>query len=201
MRLFFSAASPYVRKVRIVAIETGLDDTIELVPVDVWDESTDLRAHNPLAKVPALAIDGGPTLFDSAVICEYLDAQGTGAKVIPADGPARWAALRRQALADGVLDACVLARLEAVFRTPEQRSQRWVDRQALAITSALDRLEAEADELGEPPTIGEIAAACALGYRDFRFAGVDWRTTRPRLAAWYEAFRKRPSMRQTEPQG
>ena len=100
-----------------------------------------------------------------------------------------------------MLDACVLERLEAVFRTPEQRSQRWVDRQALAITSALDRLEAEADELGEPPTIGEIAAACALGYRDFRFADVDWRTTRPRLAAWYEAFRKRPSMRQTEPQG
>ena len=201
MRLFFSAASPYVRKVRIGAIETGHGNAIELVPTDVWDEAGELRAHNPLGRVPALAIDGGPTLIDSPVICEYLDAHSTEAELFPPAGAARWAALRLQALADGILDASVLLRLEGVFRTPEQRSQRWIDRQNLAVTAALDALETEADRLRSPPTIGEIAVACALGYRDFRFADADWRSTRPRLAAWYAAFRERPSMRQTEPTG
>lgn len=201
MRLYASAASPYVRKVRVVADEVGLAERIELVPIDVWDEAAGVRRHNPLAKIPALQVDDGLTLFDSRVICEFLDATSVGPKVIPTAGDARWRALRWQAMADGILDASVSARLENVFRAPEARSQQWIDRQNLAVEAALDQLESEWAAAGEQPAIGEIAVGCALGYRDFRFAETDWRATRPRLADWFGTFRERASMRETAPTG
>ncbi len=201
MRLFYSTASPYARKVRVVAFETGFADAIEVVATDVWNEAGDLRHHNPLGKVPTLTIDDGPALFDSRVICEYLDAHSTAAKVIPGDGPARWRALRLQALADGILDASVLLRQEATFRKTKERSQRWIDRQDLAVAKALDQLETDVGDFSAAPTIGELAVGCALGYRDFRFGDDDWRAGRPLLASWYASFRERPSMRETEPEG
>jgi len=198
MQLRHSPASPYVRKVMVTAIETGLESRIEVVPTDVWSADTDIGAVNPLGKVPTLTTDDGEILYDSPVICAYLDSLHDGAKLLPAAGAADWRAQRQQALADGLLDAAVLVRLEA-RRPPEQQSPAWRDRQQAVVDRALDRLEADAEALEGPVTIGQIAVGCALGYLDFRFADDGWRRDRPRLAAWYEAFAKRPSMRATVP--
>lgn len=198
MQLRHSPASPYVRKVMVTAIETGLESRIEVVPTDVWSADTDIGAVNPLGKVPTLTTDDGEILYDSPVICAYLDSLHDGAKLLPAAGAAHWRAQRQQALADGLLDAAVLVRLEA-RRPPEQQSPAWRDRQQAVVNRALDQLEADAEALEGPVTIGQIAVGCALGYLDFRFADDGWRRDRPRLAAWYEAFAKRPSMRATVP--
>lgn len=198
MQLRHSPASPYVRKVMVTAIETGLESRIEVVPTDVWSADTDIGAVNPLGKVPTLTTDDGEILYDSPVICAYLDSLHDGAKLLPAAGAADWRAQRQQALADGLLDAAVLVRLEA-RRPPEQQSPAWRDRQQAVVNRALDQLEADAEALEGPVTIGQIAVGCALGYLDFRFADDGWRRDRPRLAAWYEAFAKRPSMRATVP--
>lgn len=198
MKLRYSPTSPYVRKVMIVAIETGLIGKIEQQPTNVWSADTDIGKQNPLGKVPTLATDDGVVLFDSPVICEYLDSLHGGAKLFPPAGPARWKALRQQAIADGVLDASVLARLEA-NRPQERVSQDWIIRQKRAVARAMDTLEAEAGELGGAMTIGQIAVGCACGYLDLRFAADRWRQTRPKLAAWYETMAKRKSFLDTVP--
>lgn len=198
MQLRHSPASPYVRKVMVTAIETGLESRIEVVPTDVWSPETDIGAVNPLGKVPALTTDDGENLYDSPLICAYLDSLHDGAKLLPAAGAAHWRAQRQQALADGLLDAAVLARLEG-RRPPERQSPEWRARQQAVVARALDRLEADAAALEGPLTIGQIAVGCALGYLDFRFADDDWRRDRPRLAGWYEAFARRPSMQATVP--
>ncbi len=199
MKLYFNPASPYVRKVRVTAHELGLADKIELIgisltPVSPHDE---LRRSNPVGKIPALILDDGNALYDSPVICEYLDALAGGHRIFPAPGPARWTALRRQALADGIMDAAVLTRYEQAVRPEELRWQDWADAQFLKIRTTLDALEQEA--LEGTFDIGTISIVCALGYLDLRFAGEGWRTSRPRLAAWLAATRERPSLTATAP--
>lgn len=198
MKLRFSATSPYVRKVMATAYETGLESRIERVPAAVWAPDTDIAKHNPLGKVPALITGEGEVLYDSPVICEYLDSLHKGPKLFPAAGTARWKTLKLQALADGILDAAILRRLEGQ-RPPAQRSQAWLARQTASVKRGMDALETEAARWGDALTIGQIAAGCACGYLDFRFGQEDWRPGRPRLAAWYQHFAERPSMQATAP--
>ena len=198
MKLHYSPASPYVRKVMAAAVETGLDERIELIPTKTHDPDPELARHNPLSKVPALITDGGEKLFDSPVICEYLDSLHDGPKLFPLSGEARWRVLRLQALGDGVLDAAVLCRMEG-FRPPELRSAEFVAQQKGKVDSALDALEQEVGGFGDAVTIATITVGCALGYLDFRFSEDDWRAGRPALAAWYADFAKRPSMVRSAP--
>ena len=197
MKLYFSPASPYVRKVRAVAIECGLIDRIELVPTDVYASGNNYEKVNPVHRVPALQLDDGMSLFDSPVICEYLDSLHQGHKLFPPVGKARWQALRLQAMGDGILDAAVPRRQESLRPEAQQSAARIATYQKM-MRQTLDALEAEADQLSGA-TIGTLAVACALGYLDFRFASDEWRKGRPKLAAWYESFAKRPSLAQTVP--
>lgn len=199
MKLRYAPTSPYVRKVMIVAIEGGLADRIEKIatsalPVKPNDE---LKAENPLVKVPSLTTDSGEVLYDSPVICEYLDSLHSATKLFPAPGPARWTALRRQALGDGILDAAILSRYEMTVRPKELQWGPWIDGQMRKVRGALDALEGE--RLDGPLDIGRITIGCALGYLDFRFGDENWRQSRPRLAAWFAEISRRPSMQQTEP--
>lgn len=198
MKLHYSPTSPYVRKVMIVALESGQAGRLEKAAVNLADPNAAYTKDNPLAKVPALVTDDGLALFDSPVICEFLDAQHTGTKLFPPPGPARWKALRFQALADGLLDAALLRRYETQ-RPQNLQSQEWADKQKLKMTRALDVLEAEAADLEGPLTIGSITVGCALGYLDLRFAAERWRQGRPRLAAWYEKTAQRKSFLETVP--
>jgi len=199
MKLCYSPTSPYVRKVVVTAMETGAEADIERIPNNVWDPATEIAVTNPLGKVPALTTDDGTVLFDSPVICEYLDSLHDGEKLFPAAGPARWQALRRQALCDGVLDAAILRMLEGRLREEGMRSEKWTNRQAAAVGRALDALENEADSLADDLTIGHIAIGVTLGYLDFRYADENWRGDHPALADWYEDFAERPSMMATIP--
>jgi glutathione S-transferase len=201
MRLYFSPTSPYVRKVLVSARELGLSAQLELIgialtPINPHDA---LRSSNPLGKIPALITDDRQALYDSPVICEYLDALVGGHRIFPPVGPSRWTALRRQALADGILDAAVSVRYEQTLRPPQLRWQDWVQGQWLKVRTALDALERE--PLEDVLDIGTIAIACALGYLDFRYAGDDWRAGRPRLAAWAGKIQQRPSLQATLPTG
>ncbi|GMQ96204.1 MAG: glutathione S-transferase family protein [Gammaproteobacteria bacterium] len=199
MKLYYNAASPYVRKVRVFAMETGLMDDIELAAVTITPVGPDaeLCADNPIGKIPTLVRDDGGALYDSRVICEYLDGLHGGASMFPENEDQRWTALRRQALADGILDAAVNTRYETFLRPPELRWPDWVDGQMTKVRRSLDQVEAES--LGDGVDIGTISVACALGYLDFRYRDEAWRDTRPKLAAWFEAFAARPSMSQTRP--
>jgi glutathione S-transferase len=190
------STSPFVRKVRACAITRGIDQKIELVPTNLAAASPEFMAINPLGKVPALVTDDGVALFDSPVICEYLDSVGDALPMFPAKGPARWLALKFQAMGDGILDAAVLWRGE--MSKPEDAGRAaLIARQRAAIDRGLDALEAD------PPhqhiDIGSITVACALGYLDFRFAARPWRETHPKLAAWFEAFAQNPGIAQTVP--
>ena len=198
MRLHFSGTSPFVRKVLVLAHEAGIADRIKLVPTDVWAPDSDIRDANPLGKVPALELDDGTVLFDSPVICDYLDATFCDHRYLPADGPAHWHARRTIALADGMMDASVLQLLEQK-RDPALCSTDWIARQQAAVDGGLDALENLVEGFDAVVSQAAIAVACALGYRDFRFAGIDWRSTHPKLAAWYTAFAARPSMQATVP--
>lgn len=203
MRLYFSPTSPYVRKVMVTAIECGLEGRIEKIENPGGPDEASISRANPLGKVPALVLDDGEVLYDSPVICEYLDSLHPGTPVIPAKGPDRWTALRREALADGILDAALLRRMESL-RPAGQQSAEAAAKQWRKVTRGLDTLEAEAKAgaLANPvgrQTIGDIAAACALGYLDLRFAAEDWRPGRPALAAWFEATAKRRSLKETVP--
>lgn len=190
MELWYTTTSPFARKVRVAAAELGLADRLALVRVDPWTDPR-LRALNPLAKVPTLVRDDGGVLFESAVICEWLDSLGDRPRLFPPSGPDRWRALLIQGLADGAMTAA--GRLFAAERSPAaERSDRMMARFAEARDAVLDRLERE--ELEDRPGIGEIAAASLLGYLDFRWPDRDWRGPRPRLAAWFRHFGARASM-------
>ncbi len=197
MKLYFSHASPYARKVRMTALEAGLLDRITLEVTDAWSATKGLPDDNPLCKVPTLVLDDGAPLFDSPVICEYLDHLG-GGSLFPPAGPARWQALRFQALGDGLCDAAVARRLETM-RPENLRSDTWIARQTTAMVRACDTLESWAADLSGPATIGGLAVATALGYLDLRFADDAWRVGRPKLAAWFEEASKRPSFLATRP--
>ena len=199
MKLRYSPTSPYVRKVVVTAAERGLEDQIERIPTNAQDLKSDLSTVNPLGKVPALILNDGTALYDSPVICEYLDSQAEGAPLLPPAGPARWTALRQQALADGIMDAAILRMLETVRRPEPLRWDGWVEVQKGKVLRALDTLERDAGDLKGPLTLGQIAVGCALGYLDFRFAADNWRVGRPGLAAWYEGFAQRPSMQASTP--
>jgi glutathione S-transferase len=199
MRLRYAPASPFARKVRVVAIERGLDDRIELVstPLSPIDGSPSLAAENPLMKVPALVTDDGEVLFDSPVICEYLDSLPGRGNLFPPAGPARWRALRQQALADGILDSVILAASENRLRPEDKRWSPWPEGQLRKVHQGLAALEGE--DLSGPLTIGQIAAGCIFGYFDMRYPDDGWRGRHPRLAAWYRDFEARPSMQATKP--
>lgn len=199
MQLYYSPTSPYARKVLVVARETGLDSTIELVAVNPWDPESAIVRENPLGKVPALRLSDGLVLYDSPVICEYLDNLHRGEKLLPTDGGERWRVLCLQALADGMMDAALLVFLEHNRRAATARSDWWLQLQAETLHRAVAELERQTDFLQIDPDIGRIATACALGYLDFRITDYDWRKQAPRLAEWYLEYSARPAMRATEP--
>ncbi len=201
MKLFWSSRSPFVRKVMIAAHELGLADRLELEPVVVAlaQPNDAVMAHNPLNKIPTLITDDGQTLFESGLICEYLDGLATAPRLFPSAPALRWPALRWHALGTGLLEVLILWRSERM-RPDGQRSDAVVVALGRKAEATLARLEQEADALAAAPvTIGPVALGAALGYLDFRFTDLPWRTGRPRLAAWYAAFAQRPSMRATEP--
>ncbi len=198
MRLYYSPTSPYVRKVTMTAIETGLDGQIERIPAFPAGPDTIVAEANPMGKVPALVRNDGSTLFDSPVICEYLDSLHNGDKLIPESGEDRIQVLRLQALADGAMDATVLQVFEA--RRPEnERSAGWVTRQQQAVSQAMDEMEKCVDSLGDRLTLAHISFCCALGIVDLRKPDWDWRDSRPALADWYADFSARASAMATEP--
>lgn len=198
MKLHFSAASPYVRKVNVCAEELGLASRIEIVPTKVLpsEPNREYAKVTPLMKVPSLELDDGTVLFDSIVICEYLDSLA-GSKLFPS-GAARWKALRLHAIADGILDAAILARYENHLRPAELRWSAWTDGQLTKVDQALDFLERSSGEL-QGVNIGTISAGCALGYLDFRYAERNWRGKHPKLAAWFDDISKRDSFKKTVP--
>ncbi len=201
MKLFYAPASPYVRKVMILLHEAGLDSKVERVTsasTPVKPDASLYRA-NPLAKMPALIRDDGATLYDSRVICEYLDATYLEGRMFPGTGEARWTALRRQALGDGLLDAALLVRYELNVRPAERRWEEWHRGQWQKVESALSEIEREAPALGDTFDIGPIALICALNYLDFRFPDRVWRPTHPAADAWSLRFSQRPSIKATEP--
>lgn len=201
MKLYYSPTSPYVRKVTVMALETGLDARIERLAAATTpvEQNPDVATANPLAKVPALVIDSGEILFDSRVICEYLDSQHQGAKFFPASGPARWTVLRQQALGDGLLDAALLVRYEGFLRPEDKRWTAWSDGQMKKVRGALAEIDKLAPSFGERVDIGTVTIACALGYLDFRFADMNWRGLCPQAAAWAARFFERPSFTATVP--
>jgi glutathione S-transferase len=185
MKLIGAITSPYVRKVRIVMAEKKLD--YQFLTEDVWSADTQIATSNPLGKVPCLVMEGGEAVFDSRVIVEYLDTLSPVGKLIPASGRERAETKTWEALADGLLDAAILARLEATWpgRTADQRSQAWIDRQMVKIQAVLKAL---GQGLGDKPfcsgvhfSLSDVATGCALGYLDFRFPEIDWRKDHPNL--------------------
>ena len=193
MRMHSTITSPYARKVWVVAHETGLIDRIERIATNPHADEY-LRSDNPLCRVPTLIRDGGETLFDSPVICEYLDSLHQGPKLFPSDGPARWQALRLQAVGDGLLDANVSRRNE-ILRPASEQSRDWIARQMMALTAGCRWLEQHVDELDQTSIdIGQIAVGCALGYFALRFPDDRWRDNCPKLSSWQERFEQRPSM-------
>ena len=203
MKLIGSATSPYVRKVRIVMAEKKLD--YQLVMENVWAADSTITASNPLGKVPCLVMEGGEAVFDSRVIVEYLDTLSPVGKLIPSQGRERAEVKTWEALADGLLDAALLARLEASWagRTAEQRSDAWITWQMNKIDAAL---KAMSTGLGDKPfcsgihlSLSDIAVGCALAYLDLRFAEMDWRSAHPNLARLQEKLVQRASFIETKP--
>lgn len=199
MRLFWSAASPYARKVRAVAREKGLAGRIDEVAVDAFRDPQDLVAANPLGKVPALVLDDGTALYDSPVICAWLDANGAGPLLVPESGQARFRVLRAEALADGVMDLGLGLTLER--RKPDgERSPTSAARWRGQIVQAVDAIAGDGPALPDRMTLGHLAYAVALGYLDFRHPDIAWRDGHPDLAGWYAATAVRPSLAETAPQ-
>lgn len=198
MQLHWSPKSPYVRKVMIAAHELGAVEQLELVRsvAAMLKPNPALMAVNPMSKIPALVLDGGGTLFDSAVICEYLDTR-YGPRLFPQGGSARWQALRWHAMGDAVLDALILWRNERERASPLQPLMAAFE---LKVHAALDWMEAEVPPLREAPFgIGHLCLVCALGYMDYRFDTLGWRGRAPQLAAWFADMQQRPSVLATEP--
>ena len=197
MKLHYSPASPFVRKVWLAVSELGLEDRVERVPANPMKREDMAATPNPLGKVPCLVTDEGEALYDSPVIIDYLDAAAGSGRLIPASGPARWRALRLQALADGMMDATVLCMIEGM-RKPERRSGAWIAHNQGIVDRALAALDAEADALGTEATVGTLTVAVALELLGVHMPDLDWRGGQPKLAAWFDAFRKRPSMTATK---
>jgi len=199
MKLLFSPPSPFVRKVRIVAIEKQIADQIEIVQAHPWPEPTAITPFNPLGKVPTLLLDDGSPLYDSPVICEYLDSMGEGPALLPTSLHERLRVLRRQALADGMLDAAVNIVLE--LRRPQQlRSEAMLERFQSAVRRCVRQFSVEIEDPGRCFDLGQIAIACAVGYVEFRLPDIDFGlSAQLSLNDWWSIVRKRPSLAATEP--
>ena len=198
MKLHWSPRSPFVRKVMVAAHETGLVDRLALVRTVVAMKTTnkDLLPDNPLSKLPTLVLDDGTPLYDSVVICEYLDTLHNGAKLFPSDAKAKWTALRRHALGDGLLELLILWRNE---REREHPSPAFLTSFREKFDASLDALEQDAAGIAATPFgIGHVAIGCALSYIDFRFPDLNWRADHPQIEAWHKTFAERPSARATE---
>lgn len=197
MKLYYSATSPYVRKVVACALACGISDQITRIETNPHVSPPDLLAANPLSRVPCLVTEDGLALFDSPVICEYLDAVGAGS-LFPPPGPARWRALRFQAIGDGIMDAAVARRMD-MGRPPEAARDAAMARSRDAVARTLDLLQSD------PPAnhldIGAITVACALGYLDLRFAPDAWREGRGKLAQWHGEMMERPEIAGSAPPG
>lgn len=199
MILRFSPSSPFVRKVRIAAALLGFDSEMTLQRADTTDPNDTLRQTNPLGKIPVLIIDDGSAVYDSRVILDYLDGLAGGGRIVPRDPKQRLAALRLQALGDGILDASILTVYEGRYRKPEMHEPKWLELQAGKVSRALAMLEAAPPPVDPMPDVGQITLACALGYRDFRFGG-SWRNDHPRLVSWLDNFAARvPAFAATMP--
>ncbi len=198
MKLHFSPASPFVRKVMACAIARGLEGQIEHVRSNPHVSPADLLADNPLSRIPAMVTDSGDTLYDSPVICEYLDTLGDAAPMVPPFGAARIAALKLQALGDGLMDAAIARRMQAALPQDEGR-QAFVARQDGVVARCLTVLEGTA--LPTSLDIGSITIACALGYLDFRYPDMAWKPAHPKLAAWYAAMLPHKPFAETMPVG
>jgi glutathione S-transferase len=199
MILRSSPASPFGRKVRIAATILGLDSRIKIEVADTTNPADSVRQQNPLGKIPALVLDDGPVLFDSRVILEYLDDLAGGGRIVPSEPKARFAALRLQALADGIMDASILLIYEGRWRDPAKHEPKWVEHQAGKVARALAALEATPPARSTPPDVGQIALACALAYQDFRFHGT-WRKDHPRLVKFLDEFAAAvPALAATQP--
>ena len=203
MKLIGSNASPYVRKVRIVMAEKKLD--YQFVQENVWADDTTIAKSNPLGKVPCLVMEGGEAVFDSRVIVEYLDTLSPVGKLIPAQGRERAEVKTWEALADGLVDAAILARLEATWagRQDSERSQAWMDRQLGKVQASLKSMS---QGLGDKPfcsgihlSLSDIAVGCTLGWLEFRFPQIDWRSEHPNLGKLLDKLMQRASFADTKP--
>ena len=196
MKLRYSPTSPFVRKVWVSVLESGLADKVERVHVSPLNPDDVRNSPNPLGKIPCLVAADDMVLFDSAVIVDYLDGQHHGPRLVPEAGPERWHALRRQALGDGMLENVVTIFIERM-RKPERQSRGWIAHNKASVDRVVDALEAEADDLAGAVDIGRIAIAVGLAVVDQHFADEDWRGAHPRLAHWFDEFNRRPSMTET----
>lgn len=193
MKVLTSPPSPFGRKVRLMAIMKGLEEQVEVV------DPASSQNRNPLSKIPVLETDDGMTLFDSRVICEYLDAQHVAPVMFPGEGAKRWQMLTRAALADGIMDAALLIVYEGRMRPEDKHVQSWIDMQQKKIDEGLAHLEKAPPEIGAHPDYGHLTLACALGYLDFRHAG-KWRANHPKMVAWLDGFAERvPGFAKTAP--
>ena len=195
MKIYFSPFSPYVRKCLVAGHELGLNERIELLPSNANPVQRDqeIIAKNPLGKVPTFLTDDGQVLYDSRVICEYLDDLANGT-LFPREGKARWETLTLQSLADGMLDACLLARYEDVARPEPLRWADWRAAQLDKVETSLSHLETGPQQLDGRVDMGSLTVGCALWYLDLRFPEVNWRSRYPQVAQWFAVFSQRPSM-------
>ncbi|MCD2514781.1 glutathione S-transferase N-terminal domain-containing protein [Massilia sp. G4R7] len=201
MKLIGSLTSPYVRKVRVVMAEKKLDFSLALE--NVWVPETTIQEVNPLGKIPCLVMEDGSTLYDSRVIAEYLDTISPVCKLLPPNGRDRTEVKVWEALADGVLDAAILVFLERRERTPEQQSQKWIDRQMNKVHAGLREMSSRLGEssycMGIHYSLADVAVGCALGWLAFRFPDIDWRGDYPNLARLFDKLSERASFRDTVP--
>jgi glutathione S-transferase len=196
VKVYNTPTSPFGRKVLITLIEKELDKKAEVLPARTPE--AELAKKNPLDKLPVLVTDEGEVIIESSLICEYLDEIGTGPKLLPADHRQRRRIVQAQAVAQGVLDAVVLLRMED-RRKPELRSPEWIERQKKKVDRGVPALEGLLQNIGPGPTLAHITFACCLWFMEKHGIGGDWRKAAPRLAAWYDEFKKRPSFAATEP--
>lgn len=199
MKLYYSNTSPYSRKVRLVIIEKGLNENIEQIPCNPFSDPVDLHEANPLGKIPTLITDEGTALYDSPVICEYLDTLSSEPKLIPASGTLRWQVQKWQALTDGIIDLAYNIVMER-RRPQNEQSPDNLKRWQTAIVRAIAQTEIDVNQLPDTLSIAQLGLGACLGYLDFRLPEIDWREGRGNLARWYENFSKRESMIDTRPE-
>ncbi len=198
MELKYSPTSPYVRKVLVVAHELGIMDRLQLTNTDPRAERASLSQLNPLSKIPTLITDGGAVMFDSSVICEFLDAEFGDHRLLPSSGRRRWEILTRSVLAQGALDAAIFVRLEEM-RLESERSAHWIATQLGRVQSVLDHFEATIARSGAGLDLSQITLACTLGWLQFRHSARPWFDQREQLKRWFEEISQRPSLRATAP--